>query len=40
MEAGMEAEAEMETAFSFVGTAFSVKRTGDCGRGGSLFLMV
>jgi hypothetical protein len=28
-EVGMEAETEAETAFSFVGTVFSVKRTGD-----------
>jgi hypothetical protein len=28
-EAGTETEAEAETAFSFVGTVFSVKRTGD-----------
>jgi hypothetical protein len=38
MEVGMEAETE--AAFSFVGTVFSVKRTGDSvfyGRGGSLF---
>jgi hypothetical protein len=28
-ESGMEAETEAETAFSFIGTVFSVRRTGD-----------
>jgi hypothetical protein len=39
-EAGTEAETEAEMVFSFIGAVFSVRRTGDSGRGGSLFFKV